>query len=132
MTLPPPRPVPSADVPGLFATTEEAAQGVRKLQCATDGHSYYVLNAGGAPGFFEVAGMTPHPVGLECGSCGESWDVAKPLAVDAAQVAYAIGRALDDPATEAEFWMVIDELSKAVPNISWHNLATDSPGRRAR
>lgn len=51
------------------------------------------------------------------------------LYVPAVQVAYAVGRVLDHPDTEAEFWSLIAELDKVLPHISWHNLATDSPAR---
>lgn len=54
------------------------------------------------------------------------------LAVDAAEVAYAIGRVLDHPDTTVEFWELIAELDAVVPTIDWHNLATDAPARGPR
>lgn len=51
------------------------------------------------------------------------------FAVDFLQVAYALGRALDDDEPGNYFWPVVAELAKPYPNFDWHNVMTDGPAR---
>lgn len=53
----------------------------------------------------------------------------EPLTVDYFAVAYALGRALeyDSP----EFWQVVTELDKTLPQFAWANTMTDGPTRES-
>lgn len=98
----------------------DCEQTVRSAACARYGHSHTAVEEVG----------NPDPVGFVCTDCGATWGVRAATDVSALQVAYAIGRALGRDESE-EYWRLIAELDRALPDISWHNLATDSPCRAA-